>query len=425
MGDLTNLILTGTVEFPSSISGAPWPLNWFPFIGHFVYAIISGMYGGGVVSYGVAIIFFTIILKLILLPLDFLNKYFTKRNARFMKKIKPEEDTLKEQYASDPMQLHRARQELYRKHGYKMSGFCIFMFINLFVTMAIFFSVFGALRFVADYNVGLQVHAVQGVYQEFSANDNDFAPINGVTFEEAINTAYSEHAVGFLWIRNIWKEDVPWTNATLTSGQFLRHVLRDAEFIPEDELILINAERIQEGLPTTSRAAIAHAQFEIIYNSLDSTHKRNWNGLLILIVLAGITSWASAYLTSKMMNKSKPTDPTTPKEQKVEYSMRNTKNQSDQSKIPTVDPVVMGRIMKIILPIVMVYFTMISTAALAIYIIMNSIITTALVAGLSYPVDKLLDWQEKRKMARGDTPPETEAGVINPHAKYFKNKRKK
>jgi len=82
-----------------------------------------------------------------------------------------------------------------------------------------------------------------------------------------------------------------------------------------------------------------------------------------------------------------------------------------------------GKVMLFVMPAIMVFFTMSSTAALAIYIITNSLIATGTTLGMNWPVDKLLAWEEKRRVARGDTP-ETDTGVINPHAKYFKNKRK-
>jgi len=432
MGDLTDLLLNGIVEFPDAAPPASF-LNWFPFIGLLVYALIGAMYGGGVVAYGVAIMFFTVLLKLILLPIDFANRYFTKKNSNFMQKMKPEQDALKEQYADNPLQLNRATQELYKKHGYKMGGFCLFMFINLFVTMAIFMSVFTTLRYIADYNTELQATSLQAVYQEFEYGDYftqaDIDTVNnpystpedvaqafynianttrtdGTTFAEAVNIAYNNHRVGFLWIRNIWVSDVPWSSsATFSQGLF-----RSVATAPE-------------GYYGNARNAYLDAQFNIINHVLDhDTNQRSWNGMLLLIILAGITSWGAAYINGKIMMNKKKDDK--PKEAVIKYSMRETKNQADQ-KIPTVDPVVMQRVMKIVLPAIMVYFTMISTAALAIYIVVNSLLSTAITVGLNYPVDKLLKWQEQKKLAKGgDGMPETDGNVINPHAKYFKSKRK-
>ena len=410
------VLMQGIVDFPTKGKGL------FPFIGEFVYILIKAMYNNGAIGYGAAIICFTIVLKLILLPLDFTNRYFTKKNANFMAKVKPEEDEIRQQYAGDPMRINRERQALYRKHGYRMGGFCFFMAINLFVTLAVFMSVFYSLRAVANENVRLSVRELQGVYYtyldgyELIDDYEAVVPIfkdevDGKTFEQAVNEAYANRKVGFLWIKNIWHQDVPWAPAAMTIGEFVSY----SNDISKTQLEAIN-DKIADEDDHLTEIQFKRMQYNALYENLDSKHKRKWNGLLFLIILAGVTSWASAYITMKM-NKSKQ-QATAPKEKVAGYSMRDVKNQTD-AKMPQVDPAMVGRIMMFVLPVIMVFFTMSSTAALAIYIITNSTLSTLINFGMKWPVDKLLEYQEKRKKARGDVPTETDRSVINPHAKYF------
>ena len=446
MGDLINL-LGGIVEFPSRGAG-------IAFIGKFVYILIKGLGGGGAVNYGVAIIFFTIILKLILLPLDFINRFFTKRNSNMMTKIKPEEDELREQFGSDMLQFNRARQAIYKKHGYKMSGFCLFSIVNMVVTLMIFISVFSSLRAVATHNVRLQVQDLQAVHQVYTfdtatadtlAFEKALAKKDaGMSFEQAINVTYNERSIGFLWIKNIWRQDVPWANSALSEGEYVSnsnrevnqmkidhfkdlliqefHDNRDSELSDSefDELLAEFELTLEQQTDAQYMTAIVRFEYRTIYKELDSSHKRKWNGLLILVILAGVSSWGSAYITAKMTkakNQNKKT-----KEQIVQYSMRKAKTQTD-NPIPQVDPAAVGKIMMFVLPAIMVFFTMSSTAALAIYIITNSLISTGITFGLNWPVDKLLAWEEKRRAERGDLP-DTDTDVINPHAKYFKRRKK-
>jgi len=385
------LLNANEVFFPSQGGG------WFPWIGEACYGLISWIHNNGAIGYGVAIILFTILLKLILSPLDFATKYFTKKNANFMQKIKPEEDELRQQYCNEPQKLMLARQQLYRKHGYKMGGFMLFMILNLFVTMAVFFSVFGALNSVASHNVNLMSQNLQNAYVLHYENGTlEEGTLEGRTFAEDINQIYRDHTIGFLWVDNIWKSDTP-TNSALTFGEFNR------------------------GVREHTTQETAQAQYNHIMANLDSDQTRSWNGLFLLIALAGITAWASAHIASKVMAKKKSDEDNKPKEEKVYHSMRDAKNQNDQ-QLPTVDPVMMGKIMKIILPTIMVFFTLSATSALAIYIIMSSIMSTIITMGMGYPVDKLLAWQEKRKAANGDGPDSYDPQTINPHAKYFKTK---
>ena len=426
MGNLINL-LNGIVQFPAKGSG------WFPFIGKFVYILISAVYHNGAIGYGLAIIFFTIILKLILLPLDFLNKYFTKKNSNAMAKMKPDLDAVREQYAGDAMKLNQAQREVYQKHGYKMTGFCLFTIVNLFLVMAIFFSVYAAMRSVASYNVQLTVQELQGIYKTYEGNTD-----KNPEFATAINSAYSKHSVGFLWIKNAWNPDVSWTGAGLTLGEYATY----SETIPQTEVdsykqSLIDAVNSNSNLTAQEKtdqvaaieqktnvqlaAEIITNQYNTIYGSLNKTYKRSWNGLFILIILAGATSWLSAFITSKMTATKKNDEI---KKDDAQYSMRDVKDQTEK-KPPAVDPAMMNRMMKIILPAMMVFFTLSSPTALAIYIITNSVLSTGIALGTNWPVDKILAWQDKRREARGDSTPEIDKSVINPHAKYFKSKRKK
>jgi len=427
------LLASGIVEFPTNAPPAG-ALNWFPFIGHFVYWLVGAMYGGGAVAYGVAIILFTLVLKLMLLPMDVANKYFTKRNAGFMAKMKPEDQEIREKFAGDPIKMNQARREMYNRHGYKMGGFCLFMFINLFITMAIFMSVFSTLRYIADYNERLLINDLQATYQDFESRGEDRSLTNP-EWVTAVNNAYANRNVGFLWIQNIWREDVPWgSHRSWLASRYNNHA--DRITVTDQMYADINQWRYdnttyENPLPPIARNDMPNflfnQQFDALYLALENDPQernwdRSWNGLLILIVLAGVTSWSTAYVTSKMMMAKKRDEPK--KEKEAGYSMRNVRDQQEM-KMPQVDPVMMGRIMKIVLPAIMVYFTMISTAALAIYIITSSLISTLVLIGLAKPIDKLLAWQEKRSVEKGKTAPEIEPDAINPHAKYFKNKRRK
>jgi membrane protein insertase Oxa1/YidC/SpoIIIJ len=362
-----------------------------------------------------------------------------------MQKLKPEEDAIKEQYAGDPMAINRARQELYRKHGYKMGGYCLFMMINLVLTILIFFSVFSALRGVADYNVKIQVQELQGIYRVYTNPEHEnYAEMFGTLetdeekqaeFTRLINETYGKHAVGFLWIKNIWKADTPWTNSGLTPNDYM-NVFDVPSVIADDDPGFLAAQvaypdkiktkgdyykslsKADKKVVNTAAQTIAVKEFAAINGALDIKYKRKWNGLLFLIILAGATTWGSVYINAKMMGKKKEAE--APKEAAVQYSMRNAKTQRDGTPAkPAMDPAMANKMMKFILPAVMVLFTMSSTAALAIYIITSGLLTTGINLALTWPVKKLVDWDEARRKKRQSAPPDPT--VINPHAKYFKN----
>jgi len=433
VGDL----ILSVVEFPSSGSG------FFSFIGRFVYILISAMHGGGALSYGLAVIFFCVILKLMLLPLDFGNRYFTRKNAMQMAKFKPEEEQIKEQYAGDPLAMNRARQELYRKNGYKMGGFCLFTVLNMVVMMIVFISVFQALNAVAAFNVNRQFIALQAIHQEYiDPNTGDFTatednPTEYQEFGERVTELYDGTRVSFLWIANIWRPDTPWSSTTLSFSAFRTMVAGTEDSIFHDDVIILFYEehlRVAEfnneewsELTNEQRREVREKYLEMledvyytIFHHIDPT-QRNWNGLLLLVALAGVTTYFSAVLNARMMNAAKKNAPDQ-KEREAQYSMRKVKNQADGPTKPQIDPQMIQKMMKFVLPIVMIVITLNFTAALAIYFITNAAMSTASTAALAWPVDKLLKWQEKRKAEKSGTP-EADTEIINPHAKYFKKKK--
>lgn len=454
MDSLTNLIL-GVVEFPSA-SG----------IGQFVYWLIGAMHNGGAVTYGVAIILFTIILKLILLPLDFANRFFSKRNAAQLAKLKPEEDELKEQYADDPMALNRAKQALYKKSGYKMTGFCLFSILNIVLTITIFFNVFSALRGVSDYNINLQfkneLQPVYVTYENYEYQSGSFVnlfdenaeTILGQTayndlmekFSEEINAKYNETKVGFLWVSNIWRSDTFWEKKTFNGSDWdafkgaisgvQGSVLNleatenyyNTRYPDNDKPKVDNVSKTWNELSTPQKeavrdeyAVVVKSEFEAIYGQIGPKNNGP-NGFLILILLSGAMTYFSVMLTTKLTAKAKKKEPAA-KEAVVQYSMREVKNQADKPQVPNIDPQMMNKVMKFALPVVMIVFTAVATSALAIYITTSSLIGALITLGLNWPVDKLVAWEQKRKSERSGNDGNADPNIINPHAKYFKKRK--
>jgi YidC/Oxa1 family membrane protein insertase len=398
--NLSNFLLNGTVQFPFGRA-----TGWFPFIGEFVYILISWIHAHGAIGYGLAIILFTVVFKLILSPLDFLTKYLSKRNSNKLAKMKPEEDELKRTYGADPMKLMAARRELYARHNYKMGGFMLFMMLNMFVTLVIFFSVYAALRNVASYNIALTVQELQATLHQTENSDEQ-------TRADALNATYKEHAISFLWIDNVWKQDALWAPAGLELGEYLADASSTRWITTENEDGSTSTEIVQ--LSTEDR----RQEYALIMGCLDKKYQRSWNGLFLLIVLSGVTTWGSAFINTKVMAAKRREQKA--KEPIVGYSMRTAVAVSADG-LPTMDPAATGKIMQIVLPVMMILFTLTTTAALAIYIVTNSILSTAFTFGMNWPVNKLVAWREKRDK-RSDT---IDTNIINPHAKYFKTKRKK
>ncbi len=93
-------------------------------------------------SWGLAIIFLTIIVRIFIWPLHAKSTHTMKR----MSKLQPKMAELKEKYADDPNKLNTEMMGLYRKYGINPLGGCLPMFIQI----PIFFGFFRMLDYAVE-----------------------------------------------------------------------------------------------------------------------------------------------------------------------------------------------------------------------------------------------------------------------------------
>ena len=104
-------------------------------------SILQWIYGW-VGNYGWSVVVFTVLVRVVLLPLDIKSK----KSMRAMTKVQPKVQALQKKYANDREKLNVKLQELYRKeHVSPMAG-CLPMLISL----PILWFMFGAMRNLAN-----------------------------------------------------------------------------------------------------------------------------------------------------------------------------------------------------------------------------------------------------------------------------------
>ena len=97
-------------------------------IGYLVKAIV-----GITSSIALGVVLFTIILKLVTLPFDFMSRRSMRKNSLLMEKMRPELEKLQRQYSNDKLLYNQKMQALYKKNGYSMMGACLPTIITLVV----------------------------------------------------------------------------------------------------------------------------------------------------------------------------------------------------------------------------------------------------------------------------------------------------
>ena len=98
------------------------PLGW---VMYWIYEIVN--------NYGLSIIIFTLLSKLIMLPASYKQQLGTVR----MQSLNPKLRQLKKQYANNPQKMQEEQQKLYQQEGVNPMGSCL----PLIVTMIILYGI--------------------------------------------------------------------------------------------------------------------------------------------------------------------------------------------------------------------------------------------------------------------------------------------
>ena len=378
-------------------------LNW---IGEIIKFLVEGI---GITAVGVII--FTLILKMIVMPLDVFSKVKTKKQSLIMKRMRPQMEKLQKQYANDKAMYNQKVMELYKKNGYSMLGICLPTVVSLVVFMVVFsqfstYSQYANLELYRGMVTAYNEVAQEYVYDEennaegflIAAKDSDGEEVyrvdfgkfeeyytanraqNDPTYEvltadvetendmfiiikdymaefarDASAQYYEENNQGFLWVGNIWYPDSMLNKEVPTFDKFVSSLSRASDL----------------------------SNYEESYNEVTAhldKQKDTYNGYFVLIVVAIGMMFLSQFFMMRM--------------------------QKDMNELGTVDGSGQrtNKWMLILMPIIYGVFSFFYSAAFSIYMITNtlySFVTTLIVnKALDVKFRKLEERQELDKYLR-------------------------
>lgn len=328
---------------------------------------INNALGGGVASFGWTVVLFTVILRLILSPLDIWQKVISRRNNKAMERMKPQLEALQARYADDKQRLQQEQMALYKKEKYSTMGMCL----PTIVTFVVFFVVFAGFRqmvgyqFAKDYKECVKAYNTSIAEQIEANKDADYIEDNGdgkwdiddvaktesgADFYAAAkknaqhtvyNVYYSEDQVtirSFLWIKNIFVSD-NWAQA-----------------VPDFATVTG-----QKGMATSKLTGITIDEYNDVMADVLGTggygKDGKWNGLLILPIL----SIALSFLSTKLLSGSQAQPPAHPQDAQGEGA---EKAQSQQQTM---------KMMQYVMPIMMGVFALFYSGAFALYMFTSSL----------------------------------------------------
>jgi YidC/Oxa1 family membrane protein insertase len=318
-------------------------------INTFLAGVLSGI-NTIVGNYGWSIVVFTILIKVVLFPLDFKSR----KSMRRMSVLQPQVAKLQKKYANDKEKLNQKTAELYRKeHINPLSG-CLPMLISL----PVLFAMFAAMRMVANTELARQA-------------------INLITTGTQNNESW-------LWVKNLWMPDSPFT-AVIANESSLKIITDDIwtkvfqSLSPDQVAALaglnitadtINAQTIFAALQNTAAYAGEMAtwstmpEVNLIFTKL-TIYAHN-NGFFILPVLAAVTQY--------LMTLTQPMTPTG----------------ADGASSPTAGT---NKFMKWFFPIFSLYICSSYNAGFSIYWVMANVISW----GQGIVLNKVFEAQDQRK----------------------------
>lgn len=390
----------------------PWnadkELNW-------VGKIVKAMYGW-IGSYGWTVVVFTVFLKLVMLPLDFWQRYSARKMSVQMQILQPYVAEIDKRYGPNSQKGAEEKQKLFKKHGYSMTSSCL----PMIVTMVVFFVMFSGLRSYSTYSsvqtfntlaqtyyqtyaerivdipttptdaeqkaydIFVNSYGTNTITDEFNQTernkiatalkavqdekDNLLASADqkelGQQLEEllanyqadvklAIQNKYSQVEEGWLWIQNVAQPDT-WETI------FPQYDSGSNSFTSLVDMSNYGGSDNGKVLYNTIREAVLETG--------DRGENGKWNGLMILPILSVALSFLSMFVSQAMERKGR------------KHELTSTEQQQQQS----------NKITMILMPLMMAYFGFIYTGAFSIYMVINYLISITSTVVLKAPVDKMV-----------------------------------
>ena len=104
-------------------------LNWIGVVIQWIIGIAGNV--------GLGIVLFTLVLKLITLPLDIYSKSSMRKNSLKMEKMRPQLEKQQKQYQNDQQAYNAKMMEMYKKNGYSFLGACLPMIVTLVIFIVV------------------------------------------------------------------------------------------------------------------------------------------------------------------------------------------------------------------------------------------------------------------------------------------------
>ena len=355
----------------------------------------------GIGNFGWTVVVFSIILKVILSPLDIWQRVSMKNQQKKMEALKPKLEKLEKQYRNNPDLLKQKQYEVQREAKINVFATCL----PLIVTMVVFFVVFGGFRALVTYENEVIVEELDKTYVEYVLDynadkltdaqkaevditnwdalkaycedeshnvPNRFSEYEEIQEENAeayaemrtlLADKYQEHLQNdkWLWVKNIFKSDtgtdvIPSVKAYTSSG---------AGGI---------SAKLEDTQTHTTYTNLTSPAAEIL-NKTKTWDVKKWNGYFILPLLSLLTSFLSTFIMQKTGSQ-------------ATSAVGTAEQQAQQQK--------QMKMMNYMMPVMLAVFAMLYSSAFAIYYFMSNVMATV----TTLVVNMVMKYIDKKQAAK-------------------------
>ena len=294
--------------------------NLFGYVLNFIYEIVK--------NYGLAIIIFSILVKVLMIPMSIKQQKTMKKSQKIQGKMKE----IQFKYKNNPEMLNKATQELYKSENMSPFSGCLSAIVQIILLFAVFYLVRSPLTYMKKVDT-----SVTDKYSKI-IRENDLST----------NSAYPEIEI----IREL--------------GNIRNLKNKNVEENSED-----NSEQQEK----TDLAEIKDEELDSLYINMDflglnlaqvPTRSSDWKAYIIpiLYVLVSIISLRVVNNTNKKDKKEKP------EENKDEKSLTKPEDEFDPMEQ-------MNKNMNMMFPVMYLAVALIAPLGLALYWLMNSLLMIA------------------------------------------------
>lgn len=230
-------------------------------------------------SHGVAVILFTLLIRLVLMPFD----YKSRKSMRRMEKLNPQLQALQKKYANDKEKLQKKQADLYKKEKINPLGSCLPMLL----TFPILIIMFNAMRGAANERLAQSMLQIYESVGTMAATDS-----------AAITAALpplSSLVEPFLWIKNLWMPDSPFSAVLPTNSSALAVITGAIEGVVTAEQLeaiklFVDGEVYQQiVLPHYGATLMPGGTINLIITQFSIY--QNPNGFFILPILSAVSQF--------------------------------------------------------------------------------------------------------------------------------------